>query len=133
VLDKYPKEAKLVFKHFPLPNHMFAREAAIAALAAHDQGKFWEFHSKLADNYNRLNSALIQEIAKTVGLDIEKLRRKMSDPSIERLITRDITEGRHIGIRGVPTVFINGKLLRDRSLLGFQQMIEAELKKKKTP
>lgn len=130
MLDKYPKEVKLVFKHFPLPNHVFAREAAVAALAAHDQGKFWEFHTKLSDNYSGINSAMIQESAKAVGLDMERLRRKMSDPALQRLITRDITEGREIGIRGIPSIYINGKFLKDRNLLGFQKMIEAELKKK---
>ena len=51
VLDKYPDDVKLVVKHFPLPMHKYAQKAATAALAANDQGKFWEFHSKLFKNY----------------------------------------------------------------------------------
>jgi protein-disulfide isomerase len=47
VLEKNPNQVKLVFKNFPLRNHKFAMEAAIAALAAEKQGKFWEFHDLL--------------------------------------------------------------------------------------
>ena len=44
VLEKYPQDVKVVFKNFPLRSHIFAEKAAVAALAAGDQGKFWEFH-----------------------------------------------------------------------------------------
>jgi protein-disulfide isomerase len=47
VLEKNPDSVKLVFKHFPLRNHKFARPASIAAMAAERQGKFWEFHDLL--------------------------------------------------------------------------------------
>ena len=61
---------KLVFKNFPLRNHKFARPAAIAALAANKQGKFWELHDQLYKNYNKLNEQKIREIAQQVGLFI---------------------------------------------------------------
>jgi len=56
----------------------------------------------------------------------------MNDPSIQRLIYRDFKEGQDAGIRGIPAVFINGKVLKNTSLPGFQQMIEAELQKRKS-
>ena len=130
VLDKFPKNVKLVIKNFPLRNHKFAYKAATAALAANVQGKFWEFHSKLFKNYNALNDAKIQGIAKELGLDIEKFNKDMKSPAIESLIAKDMDNGRQIGVRGTPTIFINGKTLRNRSLPGIYQVIEAELKKK---
>jgi protein-disulfide isomerase len=130
VLDKFPKNVKLVIKNFPLRNHKFAYKAATAALAANVQGKFWEFHSKLFKNYNALNDAKIQDIAKELGLDIEKFNKDMKSPAIESLIAKDMDNGRQIGVRGTPTIFINGKTLRNRSLPGIYQVIEAELKKK---
>jgi protein-disulfide isomerase len=54
VLEQYPNQVKLVYKNFPLRNHKFAKPAASAALAAGEQGKFWEFHDKLFQNYNQL-------------------------------------------------------------------------------
>jgi len=74
VLDKYPKEVKLVFKNFPLSKHKFARKAATAALAAKAQGRFWEFHDELFENHRNLNDVKIQEIAKELGLDLERFK-----------------------------------------------------------
>jgi len=129
VLEKYPKEVKLVFKNFPLAQHKFARKAATAALAAKAQGRFWEFHDKLFESYKNLNDAKIQEIAKDLDLDLERFNKDMKDPAIQKLIIRDVKNGREIGVRSIPTVFINGKLLKDRRLQGFKRMINAEVKK----
>ncbi len=129
MLDKYPDNVKLVIKHFPLANHKYAHKAATAALAANVQGKFWEFHSKLFKNYKVINDTKIQDIAKELGLDMEKFNKDMQLPAIKRLIDRDVSNGRQIGVRGTPTIFINGKSLRSRSLPGIYQVIEAELKK----
>jgi len=131
VLDRYPRQVKLVFKNFPLANHKFAGKAAGAALAANEQGRFWEFHNKLFENNKVINDAKIQDIARELGLDMKKFARDMMSPAIVSLITRDVNNGRKIGIRWIPKVFINGKILKKRTLQGFQQMIKAELKKRK--
>ena len=129
MLEKYAEDVKLVFKNFPLTKHKFARKAAEAALAAHAQGKFWEFHDKLFENYRNLNEAKVQEIAKELDLDLEGFNRDVNDPAKQKLITRDVKDGQQAGVRSIPTVFINGKFLKNRSLEGFQQMIEAELRR----
>lgn len=131
VLDKYPENVKLVVKHFPLANHKYAHKAATAALAANVQGKFWEFHNKLFNNYNVINDAKIQDIAKELGIDMEKFNKDMRSPAIKSLIDRDMSNAKEIGIRGTPTIFINGKALKNRSLQGIYQVIEAEVKKTK--
>ncbi len=131
MLEKYPNDVKLVVKHFPLPSHKFARPAAIAALAAHKQGKFWEFHVKLLENYRSLNDKKIEEIAIELKLDMEKFTADQKSPDISALIARDIQNGKAIGVRGTPTIFLNGKRVKNRSMQGFQQMIEAELSKAK--
>ncbi len=133
MLDKYPKKVKLVFKNFPLSSiHPFAHKAAVAALAAHAQGKFWEFHNKLLENYKALNDAKIQEIATELKLDMERFNKAMQDPSIQKLVARDLTEGEQAGIEGIPIIFVNGKLPKETSLQGLEDLIEAELKKKKS-
>jgi protein-disulfide isomerase len=129
VLDKYPDKVNLVIKQFPLPSHKFARRASAVALAADRQGKFWEFHAKIFENLRGINEAKVQEIAKEIDLDTEKLNTDAKDPAIQNLITRDVNNGRQAGVRGTPTIFVNGKRLSNRSLAGFQQAIEAELKK----
>jgi protein-disulfide isomerase len=71
----------------------------------------------------------MQEIAKEIGLDPAKLNSDAKDPAIQKLINRDLVNGRQSGVRGTPAIFVNGKRLNNRSLAGFQQAIDAELKK----
>ena len=118
-------------KHLPLSIHTFARKASMAALAAGKQGKFWEFHDKLFANQNSLNESKVQEIAKELGLNLEPFNQDLKDPKLESLIERDINDAQQIDVRGIPTVFVNGKLLSNRTLQGLQQVIESELKKKR--
>ena len=129
VLEKNPNQVKLVFKNFPIRNHKFAMPAAVAALAADKQGKFWEFHDLLFKDYNRLNEQKVKEIAQQLNLDMEKFEKDRKDPRIRAMINRDMAEGNRAGVRGTPTVFINGRLLRNRNPAGFQELIEKALKK----
>jgi len=129
VLEKYPHDVKVVYKNFPLSSHNFAMKAAVAAMAAGSQGKFWEFYDQLFKNYNRLNDQKIQEIALTVGLNQEEFEKKKNDPAITRQINQDLSEGQQAGVRGTPTVFINGIRLKNRSLQGFQEAIDKQLEK----
>jgi protein-disulfide isomerase len=129
VLEKNPDKVKLVFKNFPLRNHKFAMDAATAALAAEKQGKFWEFHDLLFKDYNRLNEQKVKEIAQKLKLDMERFEKDRKDPGIRGLINRDLAEGNRAGVRGTPTIFVNGRLLRNRSPAGFQELIEKALKK----
>ncbi len=101
----------------------------MAALAADRQGKFWEFHDLLFDNYNKLNDQKIREIAQQVGLDPERFERDLKDPRIEAMVNKDMQDGANAGVQGTPTVFINGRLLRNRSLAGFEAVIDRELQK----
>jgi protein-disulfide isomerase len=129
VLEKNPDKVKLVFKNFPLRNHKFAMQAATAALAAEKQGKFWEFHDLLFKDYNRLNEQKVKEIAQKLKLDMQQFEKDRKDPGIRALINRDVSEGSRAGVRGTPTIFVNGRLLRNRSMAGFQELIEKALKK----
>ena len=130
MLGKYPEDVKLVIKHFPLKSHKMALKAALAALSANNQGKFWEFHSKLFENFRSLNDQKIEEIAKALGLDMERFLKDQNTPAVKKLIFRDIQNGRTAGVGGTPTLFVNGKRVKNRSFKGLSQLIEKELAKK---
>jgi len=125
----YKDKLKLVVKHFPLTSHKFARIAAQASLAAHKQGKFWEFHSKLLENHDSINDDKIEEIAIELKLDMEKFQADINLPDIQRIINRDIQNGKDIGVAGTPTIFINGKKINPRTFDDFITKIESELEK----
>ena len=128
MLKKYPNQLKIVYKHFPIRSHKYAFKAAQAALAAERQGKFWEFHDALFVNYNSLSDQKVQELVRKLNLDPAKFEADRKDAAITAKIKQDYQEGLRLGIRGVPTVFINGKKLRDRRMENFIAAIEKELK-----
>lgn len=111
----------------PLRFHKFADPSARAALAAGEQGKYWEFHDALF-SADKLSLELINNIAVKLGLDIAKFNKDMDSPAIRQKINKDLQDAQQAGVTGTPTVFINGKKLKNRSLQGFQEMIDAELK-----
>lgn len=124
MLEQYPNDVKIVAKHFPLNSHRFAMPAAMAAVAAGIQGKFWEFHKALLQNYNAINDEKIQSIAKELKLDMVRFNKDRKSPENRALILEDINDGRRIGVRGTPTVYINGKKVK----IDPMRQVEEELK-----
>ena len=129
VLEQNPADVKIAFKNFPLRNHKFAVKAATAALAAESYGKFWEYHDLLFRNYKRIDDKLIDELALGLGFNKEEFEKKMADPLLLKRIRQDASDGSQAGVRGTPTIFVNGRRLRDRTLKGFQTAIDKELQK----
>lgn len=128
VLQRNPKTVKLVFKNMPLQFHEFADPAARAALAAENQGKFWEFHDALFAA-EELNHTVIKDIAVKLDLDMEQWQQDMASAEIRRKIRQDIKDAKEAGVTGTPTIFINGQRLEKRSMQGFQRLIDAKLQK----
>src|SRR6204780_2422146 len=74
VVQKFPKDVKLVFKQFPLEDHSQAALAAEASLAAQAQGKFWPMHDKMYANFRSISRARIFAWATASGLDLNRFR-----------------------------------------------------------
>ncbi len=129
VTAAYPKQVRVVFKQFPLSMHKFARQAALASLAARNQGKFWQLHDQLFANYNKLSDAKIRELAEGVGLDMARFDQDLKNPALLQEVNNDQQLGAKAGVRGTPAAYINGRQLQDRSFNGFKAMIDAELQK----
>jgi protein-disulfide isomerase len=129
VLEKYPAQVKLIFLSFPLRNHRFSKRAAIAALAAKKQGHFWEYHDLLFENLESLNEQKFREIARDLGLDLWRFEQDLQDLKLVARVNQDIRLGAYMGVRSTPTVFINGKVSRARTLEALQAEVEQELKK----
>jgi protein-disulfide isomerase len=125
----YPDQVRTVFKQFPLNMHKFARPAALASLAARNQGKFWELHAKLFANYNKLNDQKIRALAESAGLDMKRFDQDIKNPMLQQEVNADMQLGQKAGVRGTPSIFINGKQAKAKNLAGFKKQIDAELKK----
>jgi glutaredoxin len=127
VLEQFPTGVKYVIKHFPLPSHSFAHQGAMAALAAGKQGKFWEFHSRLLENHDKVNEQKILDIAGELELDMDQFAKDRQLASSRLLIQEDVKNGKAIGVTGTPSAFINGKRIRNRELGTLPELIIREL------
>lgn len=128
VLEQNPDTVKIVLKNMPLNFHKFAKPAALAALAAGKQGKYWEFHDELFAT-PKLTTESIQAIAKKLNLDIEKFQMDMVSPEIQQKLAIDLADAQQAGVTGTPTVFINGVKVKTRTLPAMQKIIDEELAK----
>jgi protein-disulfide isomerase len=128
-LDAYPTQARLIFKHLPLTSiHPQALPAALAAAAAQKQGKFWEMHDKLFANQRALAPEQLKQYAGEIGLDVAKFEADMQSEEVKQMVQEDMDLAQRVGVRGTPTIFVNGKILQTRSLDGFKGVIDPILK-----
>jgi len=127
LLDKYPDSLKVVFKHYPLSIHDQAFPAALASMAAAEQGSFWEYHDELFINQNNLASEKYLEIAEKLGLDLKKFSLDMMRPSLRQKIEEDAAEAKKAGVTGTPTIFVNGRKLKNRDFTAISKLIDDEL------
>lgn len=131
-LKAYPDKVKAVIKNFPLPFHKEAIPAAKAALAAGEQGKYWEMANAILMDNSNLNEKAYRGLAKKIGLDSAKFQKdiKEKDGLWQGHIQKDIALGNKIDVRGTPTIYINGRKSQSRNIESFKEEIEAVLKEK---
>jgi protein-disulfide isomerase len=100
---------RFVFRHFPLlASHPHAAMAAEAAEAADAQGRFWEMHDRLFGHQEALDDMGLRRHARKVGLDLERFERDLRTRVHEARVREDAAEGARSGVKGTPTLFING-------------------------
>jgi protein-disulfide isomerase len=129
--DQYGSKVKVAWKNQPLPFHPFARPAAMAAMAANEQGKFWEYHDKLFANQQQLDRASLERYAQELGLDMSRFKAALDSNKFESQIQADSAEGTRLGANGTPTFFINGRqVIGAQPIEAFKSIIDEELKKK---
>ncbi|MCH2109600.1 MAG: thioredoxin domain-containing protein [Polyangiaceae bacterium] len=119
---KADSDVQFVFKNFPLSIHPTAENAARAAAAAQIQGKFWEMHHELFSVAPPLDDARLKEIAKKIGLDVAQFEKDLKSEEVADAVARDRKQGEAVGLRGTPTIFINGRLFE------FQADLKTELR-----
>ncbi len=99
---------RVAYRHLPLSFHPNATPAAIASMAAHRQGKFWEYHDKLFANQEKLKAADFVRYAKELKLDVEKFQKDLKDPAIATAVQEDLKLSTKINVPGTPSFYING-------------------------
>ena len=101
---------RVVYKDFPILGEASVF-AARAALASNAQGKHVVFHEALLASEEELTPETVFVIAKTIGLDTEKLQADMQSPAIQQIIDRNRKLARELGINGTPGFIIGTELV----------------------
>jgi len=136
VLKKFGKKVRFFYKHFPLPMHPWALDAAIGADCAYLQNKkaFWGFYDKLYKNQSGINQQNLKEkllsYAKEEGLKIDKFTTCIDKQETKDRVQKQIQEGTQVGVRSTPCFYINGRaLLGAQPAEAFEGVIKKELSK----
>lgn len=112
---------RYVFRHFPLrDSHPHAEAAAEAAEAARIEGKFWEMHDRLFEHQDTLDERSLVRHARKIGADATRVERELRERVHAARVGRDVESGRAGGVRGTPSLFINGVIYtgtRERATL----------------
>ncbi|MDP2653605.1 MAG: thioredoxin domain-containing protein [Candidatus Omnitrophota bacterium] len=131
VLAAYPNDVKYVLKHYPLSFHPMARPASKAALAAGEQGKFFEMSDLLLKNGNALSEEKFKSFAGDLGLDVDKFMKdyKDRDAEWEKIIQADMELAQKVDVQGTPTYYINGRKTMARDMATYKKEIDEILGK----
>jgi protein-disulfide isomerase len=130
VLKAYPNDVKFVYKQLPLPMHQNAMNASRAALGANKQGKYWPMYEKLFENQRALDMESLKKYAQEVGLDMAQFEKDTASPEIQKQIDEEVNLAKASQVNGTPTLFVNGKRVIDRSVVGLKKMVDEALKAK---
>jgi protein-disulfide isomerase len=130
VLEHNPDTVKIVLKNMPLGFHKAAVPAALAALAAGEQGKYWEFHDELFAISPKLSQNDLDGVAKKLGLNMARFKKDMASPAIQQKLAKDLKDAQEAGVTGTPTIFVNGVKVKNRSLPAIQKLIDEEIAQK---
>lgn len=115
-------------RHFPLPSHGRAEPASRATQAAQRQGKGLEMADKIFANMKALTDDDLVKYATELGLDVDKFKTDFASPEVKDEVAKDAQAGRSAGVRGTPSIFVNGKRFTgQRTLDGFKPVIEEEI------
>lgn len=114
IVKMFPKDVRLVFKNFPLPNHPDAALAAEAALAVRaqkgDKGYF-EYHDKLYANMRNLGRPVLEKLAKEMGVDLVRFKKALDAQTYKAQVDADRKFAETMGVPGTPALYINGRIV----------------------
>lgn len=113
-LKNYPGKIQLVLRNTPLSIHPDSMLAHQAALAAAEQGKFWEMHALLFANRRKLKPENLLDYARQLNLDVPRFQDRLQSGYFKAAVEKDMVLADSLGIHATPTFLINGQRLVGR-------------------
>jgi protein-disulfide isomerase len=128
IKDTYKGDVQFSFVHNALPFHKDAHLAAMALVAAQNQGKFWEMHDKLFANQKALKRPELEKYGAELGLDMEKFKADLGNKEISAFVDQNRAMSNAVGATGTPAFFINGNALKGaQPFPKFKEVIDKEI------
>jgi protein-disulfide isomerase len=133
LLSEYEGKIRFQFRHFPLTRiHQRSLKASEAAVAAGQEGKFWEMHNILFANRRNLGTTSLKLHSKEAGVNNKKFLDDLVNAIYGWQVQGDLKEGIDRGVKDVPTFFVNDELVEGKPTFdNISKAIEAALKKAK--
>jgi protein-disulfide isomerase len=115
VMELQEGRVRFNFRHFPLTQiHQKAHKAAEAAILASQTGKFWAMHDLIFRNRRNLGSISLRDYAIEAGVSDKNFLPKLTDSVFGWTVRNDLMEGLARGIRNVPAIYINDRMLEGK-------------------
>jgi protein-disulfide isomerase len=128
VVAKYPKDVRLVIKNNPLAIHPHAQFAAEAAVAAQEQGKFWDLHDAMLANTRDVSPERIREWAGPLGIDVARMNAAVESGKLKARVAAEQALVVGLGATGTPASFINGRFVSgSKDFAYFARRIDEEI------
>jgi protein-disulfide isomerase len=132
IIEDYVNEGKvkLVFRNYPVHGN---NNPALASKCAQEQGKFWEYHSILFENYNNLAITDLKKYAADLSLNLTQFNSCLESRKYENSIQNDLNDGQGLGVSGTPSFFIGSEEIGYERIVGaesfstFKQVIDSKL------
>lgn len=132
VLAQYGQKIRFEYKHYPLPIHQFAIQAAQASEAAAQQGKFFEYHDRLFAEQKTWSTSqtpqvLFLQYAQDLGLNVAQFKRQMQSSVIKDAVKKAQKDAGNMGLTSTPSFFLNGQKMEINSYEDFTAQIAAAI------
>lgn len=108
-----------------------AEPAAMAALAAHNQGKFWQMHDAIFAMKAKITQKKLTAAAQEIGLDMQQFNIDRNSEENRQKLAKDMADARTAQVGGTPTLFVNGRRVQNRGIEAIQKLIDEETAKTK--
>ncbi|OSZ80535.1 disulfide bond formation protein DsbA [Chitinophagaceae bacterium IBVUCB2] len=133
LLEEYDGKMRFQFRHFPLTLiHQRSLKASESAVAAGQEGKFWEMHNVLFSNRRNLGTTSLKLHSKEAGIKNKKFLDDLVNGVYGWQVQDDLKEGINRGVKDLPTFFVNDVLVTGKpTFANLSAAIEAALKKTK--
>lgn len=128
IIEAYPNDVRLVFRHLPLRGNTAGLTPGAAAICADKQGKFWMFHDSVYER-GLYSPAELRRTAAAVELNMDRFEECVASGIANGVIAADVAEARRLNIDGTPTFIVNGKIYKGAIAFDeFKKIVEGEIR-----